>query len=70
MGDCEHKFIYKGAEYEVASHSLPGTGAKAIYYYEAYFCEKCLLKKHQVMPGGDGDHTYNDIKYNATPKVK
>lgn len=39
---CEHKFVYLGLVYSVGQWSLPGTGAKAVTYYDKYYCEKCL----------------------------
>ena len=38
---CVHKWVYKGIVYAVGN-SIPGSGAKYRYYWDSYFCEKCL----------------------------
>lgn len=42
MNDCEHRFAYQGPVTWPSEHPLPGTGAHARYYGDAYFCERCL----------------------------
>ena len=62
--NCEHRFIYKGIVYHSTGTPMAGTGATPIRYYEEFFCEKCLIKKRKFCGSG---HTYENIRYNATP---
>lgn len=63
---CEHKFIYSGVKYEIQEWKLPGSGAQPIYYYDWFYCEKCLDNKYQKL--NDQTDTYSSILYRATPK--
>jgi len=67
--NCEHKFVYRGIVYENDPNPMSGTGARRRYYFEQFFCEKCLTKKDNRLPMQENDNTYYDVKYGATPKV-
>ena len=45
MTECDHKFVYRGLVYSHSAYPLPGTGAHARIYEDAYFCEKCLEER-------------------------
>ncbi len=63
---CEHKWVYKGVVFDNDDYPMPGTGAKRRHYYDEYFCEKCLQKKHTRLP--TDCNTYNKVQFNAVPK--
>ena len=62
---CEHKWIYRGVGYEVQYWKLPGSGAQPIYYYDVYFCERCLTIKTSKL--NISSNTYGKILFGATP---
>lgn len=69
---CEHTFVHQGVririgdpeEYE-AFEPRGLENNKPVFYYDFYFCEKCLLKHYEKM-----DlvlDTYATIRYDALP---
>ena len=62
---CDHKFIYGGVKYKVASMHLPGTSARPVYYYDWFYCERCLERKYKKLV--IEATSYDDLKFNATP---
>lgn len=61
---CQHKFVSDGVVYKIGSQ-LPGSGARSIEYFDAFFCEKCLQQYLKSL-GAHGS-TYDAIKFNARP---
>ena len=66
MADCEHKFVYRGVVYSVQDHKIPGSGGQEVYYYDFYFCERCLDKKYDRLPYTS--NSYDAIRLQAMPK--
>ncbi len=62
----EHKFICGGIKYEVQDWNLPGSGARRIYYFDWFYCERCLENKYQMLDVETD--TYSKILFGATPK--
>jgi len=65
MTDHPHKFVYQGVGYKDTDNCLAGSGARRRLYYNVYFCERCA--ETQFVKLSYEDHTYMDIKFNATP---
>lgn len=63
---CEHIFKYGGVKYEIDPQPLSGTGAKTVWYFDWYYCEKCLFETFRRLE--ERGTTYEVIKFNATPK--
>ena len=64
MNSCEHKYIYKGVAFKKA-YPIAGSSASMIYYYDSFFCEKCLEVVNKKL---DFSHSsYDSIKFGATP---
>lgn len=38
----EHKYVYQGTLYLYETYPVPGSGARGRYYFDRYYCEKCL----------------------------
>lgn len=68
MSDCEHEFTYGGVKYEIQEWKLPGSGAQPVYYYDHYFCRKCLEHRYERL--NVTTSTYDKINFGATPKGK
>jgi len=66
MTDCEHKFVYGGARYKVDDNPRPGTGSHYRYYYDWFFCEKCLESRYERL--AFLDTTYDKVALNALPR--
>lgn len=41
----QHAFVYNGVVYEETSEPLPGTSYAGRFYFDAYFCTKCLEQR-------------------------
>ena len=65
---CEHKFVYGGVRYEVQDWNYSGSGAKPIYYFDWFYCEKCLGDKYNSLDVETD--TYSRILFGATPKKR
>ena len=66
MKNCkQHKFIYGGIRYAIQDWKLPGSGAQPVYYFDYYFCEKCLEPKTIKLLLESNN--YCDILFGATP---
>lgn len=63
--DCEHVFRYEGVVYKVADHPRPGSGAHDRLYYDAYFCQHCLVQ--ELKPLGRRGTTYDELLFGARP---
>lgn len=57
---CKHKFVYGGIKYEVKDW-----GHRPVYYYDWFFCEKCLESKYNRL---EGEGESFRIQFGATPK--
>lgn len=65
MDSCKHKYVYGGVKYQVQDYKNPGSGSSPVYYYDFYYCEKCLHKKLDKL---DVVRTsYDPILFEATP---
>ena len=62
---CDHKWIYRGVGYEVQDWEFPGSATRPVYYYDVYFCERCLTIKTSKLNVRSG--TYEKILFGATP---
>lgn len=60
---CDHKFAYQGPVTWPEKYPMPGTGAHARIYADAYFCEKCcgLRLRNERHIG----HTYEKVRNGA-----
>ena len=67
-GVCEHNYTYKGVVYKTSDYPIPGSSARNTHYFDEFFCTKCLDFKHFQLEAVTT--TYENIKFNATPKVK
>ena len=65
MDKHDHKYTYQGIVYVDEDHSLPGTGACRRHYAYVYFCEGCLIKRYENIPGEF--NSYSTLKFPATP---
>ena len=66
--ECEeHKFTADGIRFFHADRSMPGTGARQRTYFRVYFCEKCLEVRAKRIPRSRDDHSYTQVKYEASP---
>jgi len=66
VGDHECEWVYGGVKFEDGDFPLPGTGAARRYYFDWFYCKKCLaisLKRLNIYAT-----TYDPVLYNATPK--
>ena len=68
LSDCDHKFIHGGGKYEVQEWKLPGSGAQSVYYYDWFYCERCLKDRYKELE--TETDTYSKILFGATPKGK
>ncbi len=66
MVPCEHKFIHGGIKYEVQEWKLPGSGARPVYYFEWFYCERCLEKRYEKLD--TETDSYSKVLFGATPK--
>jgi hypothetical protein len=64
---CGHKFVHGGVKYEIQDWKLPGSGARAVYYYDWFYCERCLENKYTQLPSETS--TYDKILFGATPRA-
>lgn len=62
---CEHKFVYGGVKYQVQEWMLPGSGAQPVYYFDWFYCEKCLERHYKRLPVES--NTYQKTLFNASP---
>ncbi|KKM80172.1 hypothetical protein LCGC14_1342440, partial [marine sediment metagenome] len=50
---CQHKFVRDGVRYRIGEadeHKVRNLKDNhPVFYYAAYFCEKCLLKHYEKM---------------------
>lgn len=44
---CVHKYVFKGTVYSCSEYMLPGSGAYARIYEDAFYCEKCLDQQYR-----------------------
>lgn len=63
---CKHKFIYGGVKYHISNEKLPGSGAQYVFYFDWFYCEKCLEYEYRRLK--EYTNTYQELAYNATPK--
>lgn len=63
---CEHKFVYGGIKYEIQNYKLAGSSAQPIFYFDWFYCEKCLENKYKKL--AIETDTYSKILFNATSK--
>jgi hypothetical protein len=65
-GICDHKFVYAGIKYEVQDWKIPGGGSQPVWYFDWFYCEKCLENKyHRLAIERD---TYEKTMFGASPK--
>lgn len=66
---CQHKFVRDGVRYRIGDadeHQVRNIeDNRPVFYYEAYFCEKCLLKDYVKM--ALVLDAYATIRYGALP---
>lgn len=62
---CDHLWCYAGVRYELG-HRLPGSSAREVLYFDAYFCQRCLERTY-VRTTFTGS-SYDQILFGATPK--
>ena len=55
---CE--FEYRGVGFKI----VESNSEKALEYYDVYFCKKCALYRVVKL---DYDHTFDKIRFGATP---
>lgn len=65
MANCNHSFIYGGVKYKIA-HQLAGSNARAVRYYDWFYCNKCLENLYKEL--SERSNTTQQIRFNATPK--
>lgn len=58
--NCDHKFIYGGVKYEIKDW-----GRRPVYYFDWFFCEKCLKNDYKKL---EGEGESFRIQFGATPK--
>jgi hypothetical protein len=62
---CAHSYSYGGLKYAISELSLPGTGARAVYYSDWFYCTHCLENKFtNIRQHGT---SYDQVLDNATP---
>lgn len=59
-----HDWRYKGVVYRVGSQ-LSGSSAKAVCYFDCFYCSRCLATTTKAISGGH--NTYEGIKFRAAP---
>jgi len=62
---CTHEFVYAGVRFQIKDRNLPGSGARPVYYYDYYYCQKCLQGKAVELNAQT--NTYEPIQFDATP---
>lgn len=65
---CDHKFVHGGVKYEIQEWKIPGGGAQPVYYFDWFYCEKCLQNEYQRL--AESSNTYEPIRFEATPKSR
>lgn len=61
---CLHEYVYGGVKFRIG-HKLMGSAARAVFYYDWFYCSKCLEDKFRRL--SYKTNTYEDIRNNATP---
>lgn len=64
--ECQHKFVYGGVKFKAESYAMSGTSAHARYYYDWFYCEKCLKNHYKML--SERDNTYGPVLFGATPR--
>lgn len=62
---CDHKYVYMGFQYADGANPLPGSGARRRYYAHAFYCERCLEQRAELIEYS-GDNTYSKPHEGAT----
>jgi len=62
---CDHKFVYGGVKYRRYENADLGLRAWLIYYYDWFYCERCLKQMYEKL--NIKANTYEPILFNATP---
>ena len=70
MSECEHNYVYGGVKYKISDYKLAGSGAQPVFYFDWFYCSKCAESIYKELPHFDNEHTYSNIKYNATPRYE
>lgn len=66
MTACEHRFVYAGVKYKDSRYPRPGSGAHDRYYYDHYYCDRCIEHCYEQLPTISS--TYEPPLFNATPQ--
>lgn len=64
MPSCQHEFVYRGVVFR-AMNMLPGSSACRRFYFDAYFCRRCLMERKRGLDYQDDSH--QKLKFGATP---
>lgn len=64
--ECEHSFTYGGVKYEVQNWTNPGSGSRPVYYFDWFYCTKCLTNRYDQL--AYQGNSYDKLHFNATPK--
>lgn len=64
MPEHEHDYVYRGVVFKVGDQ-LPGSSAKRVTYYDAFFCRKCLHEDLKML--SRKATTYEPIAFGAVP---
>lgn len=45
--ECAHEYAHQGLVYRFSSRNRPGSGARDVQYWDAYFCARCLAMEYR-----------------------
>lgn len=68
---CDHNFSYRGPVTWPAKNPLPGSGAHARIYADAFFCTKCCESRltNERLIGNTYEHArFGAIEYPSRPE--
>lgn len=74
MENCSldgHDYRYGGVKYDLA-HKISGSDAYRVYYYDWFYCRRCLIGNYNRLEYEGSASLYNvdQIKFGATPMEK
>ena len=68
LARCEHKFVYGGVKYEVMPWIRLEANTQPVYYYDWFYCERCLEKRYEKLP--IEGNTHEEIQFDASPRAE